>query len=317
MLVCFSGSAVFLGKVRKAETFNVHLNPEIVWRQTFLAKKNKAIQGKMAITLDLDNRLTAKDLSANRILWEKSAEDLAVTAVPVIFETITGNTTIAITNMDGKVFALDSVSGTEIWRTDLLSEIEVSPLPLPQGLLIVACRDGRLYGLVSHSGEIFYMTAASKEVTSLEPVLDSATADSFYAVFADNSISAYSTRSGDTLWNQKAPGQLAFSPMVTKTRVIARTTEGQLQAFDKNGNLIWIDSFAPNIQVFTSADMLVVADINTLSFINAQTGSSIETIHFNQTIKDIKMDNATGTLQVPLENNTIYQRRLQETTRDY
>jgi hypothetical protein len=310
VLMSFVSTGLFLGRQKTRDTFSVQLHPEIVWRQTITAQQPNTSHRNLDITLDLNNMLRVRDLQSNRALWEKSAEDLAVTAVPVVFTTPDQRTYVAISNTDGHVFAIDALSGIETWRTHLYSDIEVSPLPLPQGLLIVACRDGKMYGLKSNSGEIHYMTAADHEITALEPVFDSISANTFYAVFADGSITAYSTQSGDSLWNQKTPGKVSDSPLVTSSRVITRTADGQLQAFDKDGNLVWIDTFNPESTVLTSADMLVIADSSSLSLVNAKDGNAVETVRFSSAIRDIQFDQNTGQLHIPLENNTIYRRDL-------
>ena len=66
---------------------------------------------------------------------------------------ISANGLVYIGSVDGKVYALDSKTGTQVWRFKTGDVIQSAPNNGPDGTLYIASRDGKLYALDGATGK--------------------------------------------------------------------------------------------------------------------------------------------------------------------
>jgi len=117
--------------------------------------------------------------------------------------------TVYIGSRDGKLYALDAVTGAKRWEYQTGSWVQSSPA-IVNGIVYIGSNDGKLYALDAHSGEKLWDFKTKYAIESSPAVADGIV----YFGAGDYSIYALDALTGEKLWNFKTEGVIQSSPVV-------------------------------------------------------------------------------------------------------
>lgn len=152
--------------------------------------------------------------------------------------TVQGDT-IWIGGSDGRLYALDRLTGRVRWRTDLGAPI-ASTAAVAGGRVIVGTRDGRFHGLASSTGRRLWRLETgpdlpfpwgreSGDLWTASPVV----AGSVVVVGAgDGRVRALDLATGRVRWTAATEGRIRSTPAVAAGRVFVGSADGHLYCFD-------------------------------------------------------------------------------------
>ena len=123
-------------------------------RQWSVSNGNENLYGRLipavydgqVIYINSSGYISSVDFETGRLNWSRYTEDVVSTGVDVNFKTISYGT------LDGKLVALRSQDGEEIWRSNTSSE-SLSPPANSGSHMIMHTIDGRITGYNSKTGE--------------------------------------------------------------------------------------------------------------------------------------------------------------------
>ncbi len=249
---------------------------ETVWKREVIPARQPAFQ----LTLDLRNRLTARETHSRRILWRQELPPVAASSAPIV----TGENNqlyVTIATAMGAVYHISAQSGQIHWMQNLSDRIEVSPLAVSERIMTVACADGRIYGLNRGDGHIEYMIRTGSRIAALEPVADGV-GEHIYAVADGRRVLALNARTGDLQWRRDTYATVSDSPLVAAGTIITPTTEGsdsKLWAFDMSGEIKWINTFDRYTNLAAAEEYIAMSQGSIVTLIRAATG---EPVHYWQ-----------------------------------
>ncbi|MFZ5629810.1 MAG: PQQ-binding-like beta-propeller repeat protein [Spirochaetota bacterium] len=251
-------------------------NAETVWKREVTPTVGPAFH----LTLDLRNRLAAHEVQSQRVLWQQVLPPVAASSAPVVFGE-RQNLYVTVATSIGAVYLVAAKTGQILWMQNLSDRVEVSPLPVQDLIITVACADGRIYGLNRADGHIEYMIQTGSRIAALEPVADGV-GEHVYAVADGRRVVALNARTGDLQWRRDTYGTVSDSPLVAAGTIITPTTEGgdsKLWAFDQAGEIKWINTFDRYTNLTAAEDYIAMSQGSLVTLIRATTG---EPVHYWQ-----------------------------------
>lgn len=278
-------------------------NAEVIWQKTI----TPPIGARFQLSLDLSHSLKAVEVKTHKVLWRQTLPTIASTAVPVVFNNAQGRVFVSVATEIGAVYLIAASNGFIQWMQNVSTAIQVSPLVVQNSIVTVACADGKIYGLNAGDGSIDYMIQTGAAITSLEPVSDDV-GRFVYAVQKKNRLLAIDAHTGDLRWVRDTFGSVSDSPLVSGKRVIAATQNGdsaQLWAFDREGNLRWMNTFDHYNALASGEGYIAMAQGNLVTLLSAETG---EALHYWQLAKVpavLSVGDAAGFLTVRTDQGTL------------
>jgi len=251
-------------------------NAETVWKREVTPATGPAYH----LTLDLRNRLTAQETLSQRVLWQQVLPPVAASSAPIVVGE-RKQLYVTVATSIGAVYHIAAKSGQILWMQNLSDKVEVSPLPVKDRIITVACADGRIYGLNRTDGHIEYMIQTGSRIAALEPVADGI-GEHIYAVADGRRVLALNASTGDLQWRRDTFGTVSDSPLVAAGTIITPTTEGgdsKLWAFDQAGEIKWINTFDRYTNLTAAEDYIAMSQGSLVTLIRATTG---EPVHYWQ-----------------------------------
>ncbi|MGW3955423.1 outer membrane protein assembly factor BamB family protein [Streptomyces sp. NPDC004752] len=137
--------------------------------------------------------------------------------------------TLYVNNGRGEhVLALDSATGTQLWRTLLptpFGALHTTPA-IDGSTLYVGCRDGRLWALDAATGAVRWHVPTGGRVDSSPYVLDG----TVYFGSEDGHLWAVDAENGRVRWKVRTAGEVHSSPVVVNGVVYVGSFDGHLYA---------------------------------------------------------------------------------------
>lgn len=266
---------------------------ETVWERLITPNIGKPFH----LTLDLRNRLSAHEVSSQKVLWQQPLPAIAASSAPTVFQG-RKQMVVSVATAIGAVYHIAAQSGQILWMQNLSDRIEVSPLPIADKIITIACADGRIYGLNQKDGSIEYMLQTDSSITAFEPVADG-TGEHIYAVADNRRVLALNARTGDLKWRHDVFSAVSDGPLVTASAVITATKDregSKLWAFDKNGEIRWINTFDRYSGLAAGGDFIALAQGPLVTLIRAANG---EPVHYWQ------LDNPPSALKLVREGGRV------------
>ncbi len=195
---------------------------------------------------------------------------------------IVGNTAY-VGSSEGAFYALDLISGEEIWRVETNAAIDASPT-VTEALVCFGTSGGSLYCLDRSTGKERLRYNVHTEIIS-SPIISGGSA---FFTSADNRLHAIDIRTGEKLWsyssraNAMVTRRFFNSPAASKDLIYCLFPDGRLMAFSKdNGRLTWIqellesESETPNVRrtpLFHNGLVYAIDDKGSLRAMDGATG---------------------------------------------
>jgi outer membrane protein assembly factor BamB len=149
----------------------------------------------------------------------------------------------------GRVAALDARTGRVLWKRDLPSRTESTPLVV-RDRVFFGSEDGTVYALRKGSGRIDWTYDASDAVKS------GLAYDNGRLIFGDyaGAVNSVRARDGKLVWTRTnvSPENFYGTPAVGFNRVFLSTTDGKVHALRLNGNVDWRFSAGPGGYIYAS-----------------------------------------------------------------
>lgn len=150
---------------------------------------------------------------------------------------------VFVGSSDFGLYALDAVSGEQLWRFETLGFVQGTPLYDPgEDVVYFGSNDGALYKVRADSGELLWRLMTNAEVAR-RPVLSG---EVLYAANANDTLVAVDRKTGQILWAQHRTPALGMEvagysgPALAHGRVYMGFSDGTATAFDAmTGDEVW------------------------------------------------------------------------------
>jgi outer membrane protein assembly factor BamB len=178
----------------------------------------------------------ALDVQKGKVLWEKEAGD--VSSSPVIC-----GEKIFVGSTDGTLWALDKMSGEEIWKFEIpSSQISTPACQLTtssvsdEGTLYLGSADGYLYAVSTEDGQMRWRHQAEGGIYSAPAVKNG----KVFFGSADGRLYALNSEDGSLLWKFKTQADIYSSPAVAESLVYIGSNDYSVYAVNQNtGQQSW------------------------------------------------------------------------------
>ncbi len=271
------------GYVReRTHNFPTKLKPPFrdIWRERPTGKllefPPSLARGRLYV-VENEGRVLALSTRTGRTVWKRDLGRLA--ASTPVYEDGRLYVTILCTSAcsdaigsgqsegEGRVAALDARTGRVIWRRDLPSRTESTPLVV-RDKVIFGSEDGTVYALRTGSGRIEWTHEATDAVKS------GLAYDGGRVFFGDyaGSVSALRARDGKLVWTRTnvSPENFYGTPAVGFGRIFLSTTDGKVHALRMNGNIDWRFSAGPQGYIYASPALSSPRGLGPTVYIGAQ-----------------------------------------------
>jgi outer membrane protein assembly factor BamB len=175
-----------------------------------------------------------------KMLWKK---DLGgnIDSTPAAAQGI-----LVVGTSEGKIVALDTKTGKEVWSADVTGEILGELALMPENLLLAGANDGYLYAFNSKNGELKwrYKRDLPDRITIHSFARPTSEGHIIYAAFSDGTISALRDEDGKEMWSRKLSSKGRFADLVggvlvASTQVLAAQFDGDLYSLNPQGTERW------------------------------------------------------------------------------
>ena len=189
-----------------------------------------------------DDNLYAFDLDGN-LQWTFSSDGESW-AQPI---TDSDCECLYLSSMEHTVYAIDPVSGSQIWQSPTLGGSVVgTPAISEQDVLYIGTFGGKLFALDGVDGSILWEFATEGWIWS-GPVLDDGI---LYFGDLDGYFYAVDAQAGTQIWRltpEQLDGEIVGSPLVIGQDIYVPTQEGNLYKLDNSGKIIWTQTIGGSL----------------------------------------------------------------------
>ncbi len=199
-----------------------------------------------------------------------------------------GDGKVYLGTTEGFVIALDVADGTELWRTNLASEV-VAPAAAESGLVFAQTIDGRLVAMSADNGEIQWTFDNQLPILTLRgtsaPVVSE---DIVYAGFGNGKVIALRVENGEPIWEHRVmlpEGRSELermvdvdtTPLIGGPAIYVGAFQGRVKALSRrDGRPLWEMEISTYHNLSEGYGQLyVVDDEDIVTAIDQQTGEVV------------------------------------------
>ncbi|MCL4315498.1 MAG: outer membrane protein assembly factor BamB [Gammaproteobacteria bacterium] len=213
-----------------------------------------------------DGRVSAFDAARGQRLWETDIKTLIAGGVG------SGAGLVLVGTNEAEVLALDENKGSVTWRVRVSSEV-LSPPRVAQGVVVVRCVDGRLFGLNPGDGaRIWVYDSAAPALTLRSTSAPLIVDDKVIAGFANGKLAAVSLQEGKLLWEAAIAEprgrtelerlvDISGDPQEYAGVVYAASFQGRIAAVQADtGQLLWARDLSSHAGIAVDERYVYVTD---------------------------------------------------------
>jgi outer membrane protein assembly factor BamB len=156
-----------------------------------------------------------------QVIWEYKADE-AIETTPVVV-----GKRVFVSDVMGKVYAIDRATGKEIWKVDFDTGFLASPAVKAEELLIGDI-DGNLYKLNAVTGEELWRKSTDGEIQGSVAFHG----ENVLVASGDGKLHCFRLKDGKKVWTYEANDQIRCSPTVAGDRTFLGGCDGQLHVVD-------------------------------------------------------------------------------------
>ena len=156
-----------------------------------------------------------------QVIWEYKADE-AIETTPVVV-----GKRVFVSDVMGKVYAIDRGTGKEIWKVDFDTGFLASPAVKSDELLIGDI-DGNLYKLNAVTGKELWRKSTDGEIQGSVAFYG----ENVLAASGDGKLHCFRLKDGEKVWTYEANDQIRCSPTVAGDRTFLGGCDGQLHVVD-------------------------------------------------------------------------------------
>lgn len=236
--------------------------PSLAKGRLFLVENNARV---FALSARTGRKLWRRDLgalAASTPTYDKGRLYVAILCVRPCTDSI-GSTK---SNGRGRIAALDARTGKTIWKRDLPSRAESTPVVV-RDRLYFGTEDGTVYGLKTSNGRTDWTHQAADSVKASLAYKDGRLYFGDYA----GAVTALRARDGKLVWSRSnvSPENFYAAPAVGFGRIFLSTTDGKVHALRMNGNVDWTFSAGPQGYIYAAPAIAAPRGLGPTVFIGA------------------------------------------------
>ena len=152
-----------------------------------------------------------------RVIWEYKADE-AIETTPVVV-----GKRVFVSDVMGKVYAIDRATGEEIWKVDFDTGFLASPSVKAEEL-VIGDIDGNLYKLNAIDGKELWRKSTDGEIQGSVAFHG----ENVLAASGDGKLHCFRLKDGEKVWTYEANDQIRCSPTVAGDRTFLGGCDGQL-----------------------------------------------------------------------------------------
>ncbi|GAC1524283.1 MAG: hypothetical protein NVS2B6_10770 [Thermoleophilaceae bacterium] len=216
--------------------------------------------------------LNAVDKETGALRWSRHIGLLSA-STPAVGSGAVFATVLRRAGGGGRVIALSPKDGHVIWRRNLPSGSESSPL-LSQGTVYFGSQDGTIYALGARDGALRWTFRASGSVKASPTLRDGIL---YFGAYGGD-VRAISARTGRLIWSAGTSGAVLGSGSFYATaavafgRVYVGNTDGRMYSFSaRTGKLAW--AHQTGNYVYASAAMLDTPGLGPTAYVGSYDGT--------------------------------------------
>lgn len=155
------------------------------------------------------------------VKWEYKADE-AIETTPVVV-----GKRVFVSDVMGKVYAIDRVTGKETWKVDFDTGFLASPA-VKSGELLIGDIDGNLYKLNASNGKEFWRKSTDGEIQGSVAFHG----ENVVVASGDGKLHCFRLKDGEKVWTYEANDQIRCSPTIAGDRTFLGGCDGQLHVVD-------------------------------------------------------------------------------------
>ena len=186
-----------------------------------------ALAGNLIYAPNGDHTLYVLDLNGT-LVWKFRTKNL-LWSTPLVMDGV-----VYLASMDHNVYALNALTGKELWKTDCGGATIGNPVNA-DGVVYISTLANEVLAINTSNGTIQWRFPTGKAVWSGPAVKDG----NLYFGDLEGTLYAVAEQNQKELWRYKAAGPILGSPLLTETQIVFTTENGNLVALDYSGKLIY------------------------------------------------------------------------------
>ena len=153
--------------------------------------------GTRVYATDVEDGLYAIDTDSGKTLFQREIENDGFAAGAAANEQV-----VVAGTLNGRVFAFDAGTGADLWEARVSSEVLAAPV-IADGLVIVRCNDGRIFGLDQNDGSRKWVFDRGLPLLSVRGYVQPMYRDGVVFIgYETGKIVALRANDGSMLWEQ-------------------------------------------------------------------------------------------------------------------
>ena len=189
-----------------------------------------SVSGGIAYIANISGTVFAIRMSDGHLLWQRKIRWGKSAASPAVV-----GDRLVVHGMDGYVRVLDRMTGRLVWRYDIGSAIESSPV-VEQGVDYFGAWNGNVYALDLNRHRVRWIYRSGYKITSSASL---AGGRLFIGDYGER-IWSFDPRNGRVRWVSSVGGRIYGTPSVAHGRVFVPSSDGDsLTAFSVTGRELW------------------------------------------------------------------------------
>lgn len=239
-----------------------------------------AFDSELLYVADYRGELSAINRETGKVQWDRDLDTVLAGGVGL------GSGQLLVGTDEGEVLALDINDGSELWRTQLSSEIMSTPVG-DASVVAAHTLDGRLSVLDASSGEVLWFYDNPPPTLTLRgrssPVV---TPSAIYAGFSNGRLMAFNPKNGLILWEQRVAMpkgrsdlekmvDIQASPVLVDGILYVSGYQGRLMAISRgSGRPLWgIDSSSYQELWYDENELFITEDNSAVVSYDANGGT--------------------------------------------
>jgi outer membrane protein assembly factor BamB len=222
------------GPARTQAQDSIHVRPpfRVVWSRGLgtLIEFPAVVADGVAYIANARGTIRALSMRNGDVIWQHDTPHGKTASSPAVWRD-----QLVVHGMDGHVWVLRRSDGRLLWRYDVGSPVESSPVVL-DGVDIFGAWNGTITALDLRTHRVRWRTRSGCKITSSA----AAAGSTLYLGDYCNRLLALRARDGQLRWSRSVNGRVYGTPAVAGGRVfVPSSTGGSLTAFSTGGRLLW------------------------------------------------------------------------------
>lgn len=198
--------------------------------------------------------------SSGQLNWTFATEQ------PLWSQPVSDGTVLYLNSLDHNMYAIDAVSGDQLWSLDLGGTLVSSPTYV-DGILYVGTLNSEVIAVNAASGRVAWRVNTDGWVWA-SPTFNQ---DQILVTDLEGQVYALDAASGQELWKVGTEGAITGSALVANDHIYVANENGRVLSISLDGNIEWTKTFDAKLYgpVVPTQDLLLVSQAGTTTLLMA------------------------------------------------